>query len=358
MGRKSYTYYPDKNSEGFVKTAAYKLYYDTATKSNVIHMSSLKYILNYNYYNNLTGTYYATMGYKALIAYSINSYSSYDIPVTEELINYINARTFKTKEELLDAVRMNLIVHKSGFTLNTNREVMEGLGSDSVYNRVLAIDNKNTAKDADYLSLLINKYQQEWLVSYTVITRNGVRKEVYSPDDKATLTINVEYETTLAQERVVDNRVADILKDLKLKDASDYEKVKTIHDYIINLASYDTTYRKSSVYDILMDKTSVCEGYALAAYRLFIDAGLDCRIISGKGNKDAHAWNIVKVDGQWYNIDLTWDDPITNTGEQVLRYDYFLKSERDFTEHVRDGEFNTTEFINTYPIAGVSYPTD
>jgi transglutaminase/protease-like cytokinesis protein 3 len=157
---------------------------------------------------------------------------------------------------------------------------------------------------------------------------------------------------------MVDNRLADILNDLKLKDASDYEKVKTIHDYIINLASYDTTYRKSSVYDILMEKTSVCEGYALAAYRLFIDAGLDCRIISGKGNKDAHAWNIVKVDGQWYNIDLTWDDPITNTGEQVLRYDYFLKSERDFTDHIRDGEFNTTEFINAYPIAGVSYPIE
>lgn len=258
----------------------------------------------------------------------------------------------------MDAVRMNLIMHKTGITLNTNREVMEELGSNSVYSRVLAIDNKNTAKDADYLPLLLDKFEQKWLVSYTIITKYGVKEKVFSPEDPASLTINVQYETTLAQERVVDNRIADILNNLKLEDSSDYEKVKTIHDYIINLASYDTTYMKSSVYDILVDKTAVCEGYTLAAYRLFTDAGLECKIISGRGNGEAHAWNIVKVDGQWYNIDLTWDDPITNTGEQMLRYDYFLKSESDFTDHVRDREFRTKEFINAYPIAGESYPTE
>jgi hypothetical protein len=348
LGRRSYTYYSGKAAEGSVKTAVYKFYYDSTSKSNVIHMSTLKDIVDYNYYNNLAGTYYSDMGYNALIAYSINDYSSYDIPVTDQLMNYINAKTFKTKEELLDAVRMNLIARRTGVTLKTNRGVMEDIGSpESIYDLVIALDRKNTAQDADYLSLLMDQFQQIWQVYSTGI---------YSPDDDAELTINAGYESTIAQERIVNSKVPDIIKNLKLTNASDYQKVKKIHDYIINLASYDTTLQKSTTYDILVNKTAVCEGYALAAYRLFTDAGLECRIITGKGNGEGHAWNIVKVDGEWYNIDLTWDDPITNTGKQVLRYDYFLKNDSDFTDHIRDLQFQTEEFMDAYPIAEESYP--
>jgi len=88
---------------------------------------------------------------------------------------------------------------------------------------------------------------------------------------------------------------------------------------------------------------------------LFVDAGLESKIISGKANEVAHAWNLVKIDDKWYNIDLTWDDPITNTGEQVLRYNYFLKNQDGFWDHIRLDKFNTSEFLKLYPIAEESY---
>ncbi|HWT73718.1 MAG TPA: transglutaminase domain-containing protein [Mobilitalea sp.] len=355
-GSRNYTYYSGSSSQGLVKTAAYKFYYDSSSQCYVVHAATLKYILGYNYYKDLND-YYSKMGYKSLVVYSINGYSSYDIPITDEVITYINAKTYTSKDELLDAVRMNLMMRKSGVTFTTNRSVMNQIGSSkTILDLAESIDDKDTSKDADYLSRLINNFRQSWSVSYIVRTEpDGTRTNIESPDDVAKLTIDVNYETTLAQERVVDSKVASTLKSLKLTGSSDYDKVKKIHDYIINSAKYDTSYQKYSAYDMFIYKTAVCEGYALTAYRLFVDAGLESRIITGTGKGQAHAWNLVKVDGQWYNIDLTWDDPITNTGEQVLRYDYFLKSTADFKDHVRAAEYNTAEFQAEYPIAAQSH---
>jgi len=358
LDNEKFTYYPPDSSKGQVKTAKYKAYYDTKEKCDVIHIGTLKYILGYKYYNNLEGNFYDEMGYKAIAVYNINIDNISELPVTGQLTDYINSKTFRNKDELLDAVRINLVNRNTNVTLKTNREVMEQLGSkNSIYSMVISIDNKNTAKDADYLSLLIDRFGQRWQSSSKIlIGRDGSQKEVKSKNDPATLTIDVAYETTLEQEAVVDVKIAAIIKELKLNNASDYQKVKKIHDYIINNSKYDTTLQKGSAYDLLVHKTAVCEGYALVAYRLFLAAGLESKIISGTADGQPHAWNIVKVDGKWYNIDVTWDDPVTSSGRQVLRYDYFLKSDNDFPKHERSQEFNTAEFRKAYPIASSSYP--
>ena len=356
-GKKSFRYYSSKTAKGSTKTAAYPCYYDNTEETYVVHASTLKYLLQYRYYKNFSDTYYSDMGYRRIIGYSINGYSSYDLPVADEVIDYVNQQTFTTKPALLRAVHVNLITRNPEFTCNTTKGVLKELGTEeTILNDVLEIDYEATSKDADYLSLLIDSFSQNWRTKTTTRVYPDGRKEVIESDsDPATLTIKVEYETTLAQERVVDSKIASILKKLKLGNATDAEKVKAIHDYIINRASYDNTYQKSTAYDLLIHKTSVCEGYALTAYRLFRDAGLDSRIITGKGDGEDHAWNIVKVGEEWYNIDLTWDDPVSSTGEQILRYDYFLKNESDFTDHIRDAEFITPQFLMDYPTADKSY---
>ena len=354
-GSKSYTYYSSSTAKGITKTAVYKFYYDDSSKCYVIHMTTLNNIVGYNYYSDISNTYYSNMGYGSLLSYSINGYSKTDIPITDELVNYLNAKTFTSKVELLNAIRINMMARNTGVSFKTTRAVMKDINMN-ILDAVLEIDDTTTSKDADYLSLLIDSLKQSWSVSYkTVRYSDGTVKTVESPDDQATLTLQVQYETTLPQERVVDSKVTSIIKSLNLSKATDYEKVKAIHDYIVNLASYDMTYQSSTAYDILINKTSVCEGYALSAYRLFTDAGLETRIITGDGDGERHAWNIVKVNGKWYNIDLTWDDPVSTSGKQVLRYTYFLKNDKDFKLHVRDAEFKTSEFLSNYPIADVSY---
>ena len=150
---------------------------------------------------------------------------------------------------------------------------------------------------------------------------------------------------------------------MALSGKSDYEKVKAIHDYICDTVNYDYTNLedknytlKYTAYAALCNNTAVCQGYAVAFYRMCKEIGLPVRIITGTGNDAAHAWNIVKIGsntraaGDYYNIDCTWD------GQDKETYHiYFLKNEEDFVDHVRDAEYNTAAFHAQYPMSRLSY---
>ena len=155
------------------------------------------------------------------------------------------------------------------------------------------------------------------------------------------------------QEAQVTRRVAEVIAGLGLSGKGDYDRIKLIHDYIVSNTSYvnDGTYLCHSAYSALLRGTAVCQGYAGLFQRLCKEVGIETRYITGYGGGEAHAWNIVKLDGQWYNVDVTWDDPIGGS----LRYDYFLKSEMDFADHTRDGAYDTAAFHKAYPMAEISY---
>ncbi len=147
------------------------------------------------------------------------------------------------------------------------------------------------------------------------------------------------------------NRLAD-----ELKGKNDYETVKNVHDYLIDHFEYDkkTSFENHTDIEGFRDGVMVCSGYGLAAYYLLNSAGVKTRIITGYGgdafgNGENHMWNIVFVDGKWYNIDVTWDD--LGKGKKV--YDFFLKSDRDFNNHERLGMYATNEISSI--ISDTSY---
>jgi hypothetical protein len=182
----------------------------------------------------------------------------------------------------------------------------------------------------------------------------------YDYDGNGKLKYNIVYMTTYEQEAQLTTLAQSIAKEVEGK--SDFEKAKYIHDYICQQGSYDTSYTKYDAYDLLFNKSAVCQGYALAYYRLARAAKLDCRIVTGKASGDRvvngsiqegnvstgdnHAWNVVRVDGQWYNVDVTWDD------QKKISYDFFLKNEADFspngTFHERNSKYNE---ISVSPIS-------
>lgn len=167
------------------------------------------------------------------------------------------------------------------------------------------------------------------------------------------------YYSSAEEERELDAETAELLKELELEDATDYEKVQAIYGWITENVVYDYDHlndedywRKYSAYAAMMDGTSVCQGYTLLLYRLLLAAGVDCRIITGDAG-GRHAWNIVKLDGQYYNVDATWDAIYDQAG---LDYAYFLKSPASFdTEHTRDAKYETAEFHAMYPMSEVDY---
>ncbi|MDP4153660.1 MAG: transglutaminase domain-containing protein [Bacillota bacterium] len=116
------------------------------------------------------------------------------------------------------------------------------------------------------------------------------------------------------------------------------EKVKAVHDWLC----LNTKYKKTEYLLPHMATTAitkgyaVCDGYAGAFKMLLNGAGIDCKVIYGTSGGYGHAWNQVKIDDKWYNVDVTWDDPDSGN---YINYDYFCKSDTIFSkEHTPDSK--------------------
>ena len=247
-------------------------------------------------------------------------------------------KVYTTKATASAAILKGLLAHEKTIEMVVSSSVAENNSeARELLTGAYAVNKNSSSKAGDYIRWNID----HWSTQYQT---EGLTTK---------LTLNIVYRTSVAQEKKLDTAIKATLEKLNISKLSDYKKVKAIHDYIINRASYDTTYTNYTAYNTLINKSAVCQGYALLAYRMFNEAGIPCRLIVGQAN-GYHAWNIVKVSGKWYNIDLTWDDPITYNGKPMLSYTYFLKNNAAFSDHFRDTEYSTKDFVKAYPIAKTS----
>ena len=104
-----------------------------------------------------------------------------------------------------------------------------------------------------------------------------------------------------------------------------------LHDQLIRKCAYAddfTQAEKSTAYGALVEGSASCEGYARAMLLLLDLQGIDCCIVTGdatgsSGETVGHAWNQVRIDGDWYHLDATWNDPVTDDGSHVTSHAYF-----------------------------------
>lgn len=243
-------------------------------------------------------------------------------------------------QEYLSALWDGMMERESEIVVNfvgDSTEVKEY--SVNALNQVFEIDREETSSDFDYL---------RYHYAGTSVTMTGFGRSFQ-------VAYRIDYLETKEQLQQVEKEVARVLEQLQISKKSDFKKVKRIHDFIIKNAQYDTTAKRNSAYSNLIEKKSACQGYATLVYKMMTDAGIPCRIIAGKSSGEAHAWNIVKVDGKWYNLDCTWDDPVGKIDPDAVHYEFFLKSDSDFTDHQRDEEYDSREFRSQYPISLISY---
>ncbi len=128
---------------------------------------------------------------------------------------------------------------------------------------------------------------------------------------------------------------------------SDYDRIKAIHDYIIDMAEYETsvlnedlTYTQS-IYSVFLSekKRTVCSGYSQAFMMMCNANGIDCICVTSA----LHQWNKVRIDDVWYNVDLTWDDLGNDEyGNSRRRYTYFCRSNRAVSD-LDDSDYHTVE---------------
>lgn len=146
-------------------------------------------------------------------------------------------------------------------------------------------------------------------------------------------------------------KVKSVLKTLGVKDLkSDYEKEKVIHDYIVQNTNYTEESRitdssTDSIYGVegvLLNGDAVCQGYA-ETMKLFMDIlGIECKVVTGMvDDNQPHAWNLVKLDNEWYHVDATWNDPDAsqpdyigysyfNVTDEIIKYDHQIDAEKKY----------------------------
>lgn len=146
----------------------------------------------------------------------------------------------------------------------------------------------------------------------------------------ATIQVQQSYLTTIEQEHIVDAMVDQLLENVDLTAISDYEKVKFVNDHIVKNTMYSDQAIASphSAYAVAYEGRGVCQGYALFAQKLLTAMGMESIYMTGDVYTGGHAWNLVKVDSQWYHLDTTWNDPLPDRGNGV-RYQYFLVNDQD-----------------------------
>ncbi|MBO4396754.1 MAG: hypothetical protein J5819_10475 [Eubacterium sp.] len=236
----------------------------------------------------------------------------------------------------------DFVVHYTGPDSDIDK-LMDDNDLEFFYSTMAIEDDPSTSDDADYLIGTID-YSKDF---------------DYSADANNNINFKLRYFETLDQTKFVNERIPQILAELGVAGMTNYQKVKTIHDYVCNLITYKSNDEDivSTVYGALTTHETLCNSYSLTMYKLLVGAGIPCKYIGGAAgtgrDADGHAWNLVALGDHWYNLDATWDDG----GADGINYDYFLKGSSDFDaadpsqKHKMDPPYNRNPYKSTFPIA-------
>lgn len=129
---------------------------------------------------------------------------------------------------------------------------------------------------------------------------------------------------------LVNNKIDEIMDSIISDDMSVYDKILVFHDYIVNNTVYDNSVNinnqmnsdtnSNNALGLLYENKAICSGYSDTMAIFLSRLGLNNYRISS----DLHIWNLVFFENEWKHIDITWDDPVTNNGVDVLLHDFFL----------------------------------
>lgn len=200
---------------------------------------------------------------------------------------------------------------------------------DTLYEAIMemktVVDIKATdVKDIASIYTAIERDHPEifWMRSETSETLNlellGIFTNVYLRYEYS----NEEVQTFLQQ---IEEKKKEILNGIDI-NASDYDKTKYVYDYIIDNTKYKSFSKDNqNILSVLLYGDSVCAGYAKTMQYLLTELGVKSHLLIGVVNESqgTHAWNMVMMDGEYYYIDATYGDPVSEDGEDLKTYAYF-----------------------------------
>jgi hypothetical protein len=222
-----------------------------------------------------------------------------------------------TVQDAGEKLREGLKNRKSEIAITLSKEAAGTSDCNAVFDSIYAIALEHTGEgdEGDYLKWHLRKLSAS-----------------YAPSSN-TYKLSVTYMSDASMEQKTTKAVEKVEQELQIdKNASAFEKILIIYDYLAENISYDhkdTSNLPHTAYDAIVNGKAVCQGYATLFYRLLLDYGVDNRIIVST----THAWNLVGINGEYYECDLTWDSEGVQEGRS---YEYFLRSDLSWekTDHV------------------------
>lgn len=151
-------------------------------------------------------------------------------------------------------------------------------------------------------------------------------------------------------------RYYDIIAQCTNSNMTAYQKEVAIHDYLVNNVEYDETKKLEnthSAYGAIIEGKSVCDGYAESFKTMMDMLGIECQVVIGEAAGEDHEWNMVCLDGAWYQVDVTWDDPVGKNGLGVS-HKYFNVTDNELR---RDHNWDQTKYTAAVGTKYDYYPT-
>lgn len=172
-----------------------------------------------------------------------------------------------------------------------------------------------------------------------------------SINENGEINLTIEYLYTDAEITAINTKADEILATILTNEMNDYEKIKTIHDYIVNNVKYDierneendSKYNSYTAYGPLFEGYATCNGYTDLMAIFLTKIGFNNFKVATTPDEisystTGHIWNAVYLNDEWLHIDLTWDDPVSSDGKDYLFHTYFLVS----TEAMKEADQGET----------------
>lgn len=237
--------------------------------------------------------------------YSANKYyRALSVSYVSDTENYVP----KNKQDLLDIIYTVLNSGLTEFKFYCSDEYTE------------CIDDVGEIIDDDTILTNLNNFVHPY---------NSYNKMYVTVNSLGEININIEHLYSEKDIEVIEEYVNKVIDEELNSSMTTEQKIKAIHDYIINNTKYDSSRSKNTnsknnishkANGLFTTGYAICSGYA-DTMAIFLNK---LGVINYKISSEEHVWNYVYLDGKWLHLDLTWDDPVTNTGQDIITYDYFL----------------------------------
>ncbi|MCF0131661.1 MAG: hypothetical protein HUJ71_08015 [Pseudobutyrivibrio sp.] len=231
-------------------------------------------------------------------------------------------------------------------------------------------------KDADVLDTAFNCVKADYGGLFWV---NGYVYNTYTQGDAIiSLEFVPSYTMTKEQRDDIQQRIDDTVEQwmvgISFTD-SDYDKVKYVFETLINNVEYDTNSEDNqNIVSVFLNQRTVCQGYSDAAWYMLEELGVPCTVITGNAHGEPHAWNLVKMDGNYYYMDVTWGNSrylsTDSMEEKHVNYAYMsMTTDELLATHELDTDFivpncfasednyfvKESRYFDSWDVGGIGY---